>query len=136
MSTEAKQGPMGSFEDALALHACTPGPWMIFGNGDIGSAAVRIPETIVLRAGSVKGQTIGEACQNARLIARAPEMADQIARLEAEKAELLEALWKLTNEAAGVQGFVGLSGLIGATNAKVLKERIWAARAILAKHKK
>lgn len=52
----------------------TPGPWMIFNGGDIGSAAVRRPETIVVKAGAVKGVTIGQAMKNARLIAAAPEL--------------------------------------------------------------
>lgn len=52
----------------------TPGPWMIFDDGDIGSASVRTPDTTVVRSGTVKGQTIGEAMSNARLIAAAPEL--------------------------------------------------------------
>lgn len=47
---------------------------MIFNGGDIGSAAVRRPETIVIKAGTVKGETIGEAMKNALLIAAAPEL--------------------------------------------------------------
>jgi hypothetical protein len=62
------------FAEAIAEYTHTPGPWMIFHGGDIGSAAVRLPETIVLKAGSIKGATIGEACQNAKLIAAAPEL--------------------------------------------------------------
>lgn len=52
----------------------TPGPWMIFEGGDIGSAAVRTPEHTVIKAGTVKGETIGVAMQNAKLIAAAPEL--------------------------------------------------------------
>lgn len=52
----------------------TPGPWMIFPGGDIGSAAVRRPEMIVIKAGTVKGENIGTAMKNAKLIAAAPEL--------------------------------------------------------------
>lgn len=58
----------------MSEYTHTPGPWMIFNGGDIGSAAVRRPETIVIKAGTVKGETIGEAMKNARLIAAAPEL--------------------------------------------------------------
>ncbi len=52
----------------------TPGPWMIFPDGDIGSASVRRPDTTVIRAGTIKGETIGVAMANARLIAAAPDL--------------------------------------------------------------
>lgn len=52
----------------------TPGPWMIYDDGDIASASVRVPEHTVLRSGSVKGATIGEAMANAKLIAAAPSL--------------------------------------------------------------
>jgi hypothetical protein len=58
----------------MAEYTYTPGPWMIFEGGDIGSASVRRPDTVVIRSGTVKGQTIGEAMANARLIAAAPEL--------------------------------------------------------------
>lgn len=53
----------------------TPGPWMIYDDGTIASAAVRTPDHTVLLPGTVKGATIGEAMENARLIASAPELA-------------------------------------------------------------
>jgi len=52
----------------------TPGPWMIFLSGHIASASVRTPETTVAHPGTIRGQTIGEAMANARLIAAAPEL--------------------------------------------------------------
>ena len=59
----------------------TPGPWMIFEGGDIGSASVRLPETTVIKSGTVKGETIGSAMCNARLIAAAPELLAALRRL-------------------------------------------------------
>lgn len=72
----------------------TPGPWMIFENGDIGSAAVRTPEHTVIKSGTVKGATIGEAMANAQLIAAAPDMLqrlrDIVAAYEVGSASALE----------------------------------------------
>jgi hypothetical protein len=59
----------------------TPGPWMIFPGGDIGSASVRRPDTVVIRSGTVKGETIGSAMTNARLIAAAPELLEACKRI-------------------------------------------------------
>lgn len=51
----------------------TPGPWRIYEDGMIGSASVRrFPDMTVLQPGTVKGETIGVAMANARLIAAAP----------------------------------------------------------------
>lgn len=44
---------------------------MIFPGGDIGSASIRRPDTVVIRSGTVKGETIGQAMANARLIVKA-----------------------------------------------------------------
>jgi hypothetical protein len=63
----------GNNNDPMIIEP-TPGPWMIFEGGDIGSASVRSPSTTVLNAGSVKGATIGTAMMNSRLIAAAPEL--------------------------------------------------------------
>ena len=66
----------------------TPGPWMIFPSGDIGSAAVRTPEHTVINAGSVKGDSIQTAMSNAKLIAAAPELL-RVAILVSELTEVL-----------------------------------------------
>ena len=62
----------------------TPGPWMIFEGGDIGSASVRSPSTTVLNAGSVKGANIGTAIMNACLITAAPELLEWLKKVLAE----------------------------------------------------
>jgi hypothetical protein len=54
---------------------------MIYEMGDIGSASVRTEEHTVIRSGNVKGATIGEAMDNARLIACAPELLECLKEL-------------------------------------------------------
>jgi antitoxin component of MazEF toxin-antitoxin module len=61
----------------------TPGPWMIFESGDIASAAVRTPDHLVIKSGTVKGQTIAVAMANAKLIAAAPELLESLKIAEA-----------------------------------------------------
>lgn len=89
----------------------TPGPWTIFENGDIGSASVRTPDTLVIAAGQVRGATIGEAMANARLIAAAPELLaaceEFVRKVESGKArsrrsyaEMKAALAKVREEVA------------------------------------
>lgn len=73
----------------------TPGPWMIFEGGTIGSASVRSPSTIVLNAGSVKGDTIGTAMMNARLIAAAPELLEWLKKI---LEEVDASKWKEAHE--------------------------------------
>jgi hypothetical protein len=57
------------------IYTHTPGPWRIYEGGQIGSASVRrFPAMTVLNSGTVKGETIGVAIANARLIAAAPDL--------------------------------------------------------------
>lgn len=63
----------------LTKYSYTPGPWRIYAGGMIGSASVRrFPAMTVLEPGNVKGETIGVAMQNAKLIAAAPEMKEAL----------------------------------------------------------
>lgn len=59
----------------------TPGPWMIFQSGNIGSAEVRTPVHLVIASGNVKGENIETAMANARLIAAAPELLEALDNL-------------------------------------------------------
>jgi hypothetical protein len=68
-----------AFDDVIdehnQLYQHTPGPWRIYEDGMIGSASVRrFPEMTVIKPGTVKGETIGVAMANAKLIAAAPEL--------------------------------------------------------------
>lgn len=70
------------FSEAFAECEHTPGPWMIYPGGDIASAAVRTPSHTVIKSGNVKGDTIGAAMKNAKLIAAAPELLEACKWLE------------------------------------------------------
>lgn len=106
----------------------TPGPWennysdITTGNGSVHIASVSMvhdfPCNDDMEDRSVIAQIEAECEANARLIARAPE--------------LLEALWKLANEASG---FLALSDIErhGMTNSRILRDRIEEARNIIAK---
>lgn len=110
----------------------TPGPWTMTGE-DSGD------EYEILRAGDTPAyeRTVAtvrcciESKANARLIARAPEMAAEIAQLQADKDELLEALtWALEcmREAglgaqASCNGWDADSYRIGESDARALLEK-------------
>jgi hypothetical protein len=76
--------------ELLARTQHTPGPWMIYGDGKIGSASVRrFPDMTVIQPGTVKGETIATAMANARLIAAAPDLLEAIQDFEAWASEVI-----------------------------------------------
>ena len=71
----------------------TPGPWGVTRLNGVEYVTIDGGRVSVARVSALKG---GEG--NARLIAAAPEMAEKIERLEAEKKELLAALEMIANK--------------------------------------
>ena len=103
--------------DAFAAYAGQAESWVV----------CRMPDGATVDG----GHAWPEQRANARLIARAPEMADQIARLEAEKAELVELVAEMRDYFA-----MGLAAGILDPDADSIGDMHAQANALLKKHGK